>query len=243
MRHFKTSWRIQINSEDASKEAWPTGQGRRFCPSTPYLQDPTWSSVSSSGAPKMKDTNLLERVKGRVTKMIRGLECLSYENRLSWSCSAWRRHWGDLIAAFQYLKEAYRKAGEGLITSACSHRTWSNGFELKEGRFRSDRRKKFFTMKVWWDVGTGRPEKLWVPHPCSGPSWMGLWATWSCGRCPWLWQGGWNQMIFNIPSNLNYYMTHCSIPPNAIKKQPIYWKNISESIKYISSSCKIIWAF
>jgi len=21
---------------------------------------------------------------------------------------------------------------------------------------------------------------------------MGLWATWSSGRCPCLWQGGWN---------------------------------------------------
>ena len=48
----------------------------------------------------------------------------------------------DLIAAFQYLKGAYRKAGEGLFVRECSDRTRSNDFKLKEGRFRLDIRKK-----------------------------------------------------------------------------------------------------
>ena len=39
-------------------------------------------------------------------------------------------------AAFQYLKEAYKKAEEGLFTSACSDRSRGNGFKLKESRFR-----------------------------------------------------------------------------------------------------------
>ncbi|KAK4816920.1 hypothetical protein QYF61_024930 [Mycteria americana] len=51
-------------------------------------------------------------------------------------------------AAFQYLKVAYRKAGEGLFTRACSDSTRGNGFKVKEGRFRLDIRKKFFTMRV-----------------------------------------------------------------------------------------------
>jgi len=41
-----------------------------------------------------------------------------------------------------------RKAGEGLYAKACSDRTTVNGFKLKEGRFRSDTRKKFFTVRV-----------------------------------------------------------------------------------------------
>ena len=39
-----------------------------------------------------------------------------------------RRLQGDFIAAFQYIKGAYKKAGEGLFTRACSDRTRGNGF-------------------------------------------------------------------------------------------------------------------
>jgi len=46
-----------------------------------------------------------------------------------------RRLWGDLIAAFHYLKGGYKKAGEGLFTRACSSMTRGNGFRLKEHRF------------------------------------------------------------------------------------------------------------
>jgi len=59
-----------------------------------------------------------------------------------------RRLWGDLIAAFQYLKGVYRKDGEGLFTRVCSNRTRGNGCKLKEDRLRLDIRKKFFTMRV-----------------------------------------------------------------------------------------------
>jgi len=59
-----------------------------------------------------------------------------------------RRLRGDLIAAFWYLKRAYKKAGEGLFRRSCGDRTGNNDFQLKGCRFRLDTRKKFFTMMV-----------------------------------------------------------------------------------------------
>uniref|UniRef100_A0A8B9ITC8 Reverse transcriptase domain-containing protein n=1 Tax=Amazona collaria TaxID=241587 RepID=A0A8B9ITC8_9PSIT len=100
-----------------------------------------------------KGMRLLEKVLRRATRMIRGLEHLPYEDRLRklglFSLEKRRLH-GFLIAAFQYLKWAYRDAGEGLFFMDCSERTRGNGFKLKQGKFRLDIRKKFFTVKVMW---------------------------------------------------------------------------------------------
>jgi len=59
-----------------------------------------------------------------------------------------RRLQGDLLAVFQYLKGAYRKDRENIFSRACCDRTRGNGFNLREGRFRPDIRKKFFTIRV-----------------------------------------------------------------------------------------------
>jgi len=40
------------------------------------------------------------------------------------------------------------KQGDGIFRKICCDRTMGNGFNLKEGRFRLDVRKKFFTIQV-----------------------------------------------------------------------------------------------
>ncbi|KFQ33596.1 hypothetical protein N332_02428, partial [Mesitornis unicolor] len=98
-----------------------------------------------------KDIELLERVKRKAAKMIKGLEHLSYEDRLRelmvFSLEK-RRLQEDLVATFQYSKGVCKKCVEELFTRAYSNRMRGIGLKLEKCRFRLDIRKKFFNMKV-----------------------------------------------------------------------------------------------
>ena len=83
-------------------------------------------------------------------RKIKGLENLSYKGRLRelglFSLEK-RRLQGGIIMTFQHLK-GYHKQEINQLFKQVDYRTRGDSFKLKEGRFRLDVRKEFFTQKL-----------------------------------------------------------------------------------------------
>jgi len=97
------------------------------------------------------DIDLLECIQRRTKKIIHGVECHSYKNRLRelglFSLEK-KGLWGDLKAALQYMKGGYKKEGDRLFIRVYHDRTRGNSFKVKEGRFRLSITKMLFTIRV-----------------------------------------------------------------------------------------------
>jgi len=111
---------------------------------------------------------------------------------------------GPAPASMLLLKGTYKRAAEALSTRAWSDRTRDNGFKLKEGWFRWDIRKKFFSVRMVRPWARFPREAVPAPSLTVFKARTGLGAPWAGGRGPCPWQRGWNEMVYKVPSNPNH---------------------------------------
>lgn len=138
------------------------------------------------------------------TKIIRRMECMSYEERLweLWLFSLQkRRPQENFIVTFQNFMGSYKKGGDKFLVGPACIRTRDKGF--KRYVFMEEICKiYFFIMRVF--IHQNRlPRRRYVTHPWEQcrPRWAGHWEPWFSGKWLYLWQGGWTRWYLKVPSN------------------------------------------
>ncbi|KAK4808052.1 hypothetical protein QYF61_017072 [Mycteria americana] len=101
--------------------------------------------------PFEKDVKVLECAQRRAAKLVTGLEGMSCEERpraLGLSPLERRKLRGNLIALCSFLRRGCGEGGADPFSLGSRDRMAGNGSKLRQGRFRPDVRKHFFTEGV-----------------------------------------------------------------------------------------------
>ena len=103
-------------------------------------------------APKyLKDSRLVENVQKRATKLVPGMESLSYQGRLKVlhiPSLKYRRQRGDMIQVYKYLHNKYTVPNDILELENKKCRTRGHSLKLKKTRATKEVRSNYFAVRV-----------------------------------------------------------------------------------------------